>query len=380
MRGLGIAKGFDKSRAHGWFVSVRAEDGRRPKQYFPTAQARDKAFNAKLLEIRTHGAEAAKPIGTAERQALAEMVRRAGPTGLTILEIFNRGLSTVSGSISSATLTVGQAATTFLAEQKARLNDGRISAVREKEVRGKLGRYVTTWGHLRLSACDRRNVKAYLAEIPGEPQTRINHARVLRFFFNWAIAENLADKNPVPTQEGVDRIPTTFSNAQVAALFEAAWRDVPELVPVLGLQWFAGLRPGASHLLQWQDIDFDRRRILIQPHANKLRQPDVVQDLPLTVFGLLLPFRGSGRICPANYRKMGNALHRAVGFTEGDWPEDVARHTFASNLFSLYEQDSRRVEAVMLHASSAMLRKHYLLKNVPRESAEAYFSAHLPSA
>lgn len=384
MRGFGIAKGFDKSRTNGWYLSVAQDDGRRPKQYFADSKARDRAYNAKVVEIRSVGVGAASEVSVADRHALAEMRRLAEPTGFPILDIFQRGLAQLGGNVALSNLTVGQAETTFRSEQEARHTDGKISAVRLKEVRGALRRYTGIAGRMPLSACSRSSVKAYLTSLGVAPQTRLNHARILSFFFRWCLNEGMILRNPVPEQEGVSRIPTVFDNAKVAALFDLAWATNAGLVPMLAVQWFAGLRPGASHHLRWEDVDFERRRLLIQPHTNKLRQPDIVQDLPLTVFGLLAPFRQlSGTLAPAGHVKQVQKLHHAFGYggpNAAHWPEDVARHTFASNLYSLYENDSKRVEAVLLHSTSAMLRKHYLLKNIPAEAAAEYFARHLPSA
>jgi integrase len=378
MRGLGITRGFDKSRKNGWFICVRQPDGRRPKQYFPDLKARDKAFATELAEIRQRGVMAL--VSASDRQALAEMKAKAAPTGLTILEIFHRGLKRAAIDVRA---TGAAAATVFLAEQKRICDDGHISRVRLKELGSVLRAFVRALGDRQVSEIVRPDLKTYFEGMTVGPQTRLNHARTLSFFFKWAIREGYASDNPVPAQRGVDRIPTVFSNEQVAALFEYVLSRCPELTAMMAVQWFAGLRPGASHHLTWEDVDFERGRLLIQPHGNKLRQPDIVQDVPPTVFGLLASVRrSSGRVAPANHLKLARAMHETLGFRgqgKDRWPEDVARHTFASNLYALYNLDSRRVEAVLLHSSSAMLRKHYLLKNVPAERAAAYFARYVPS-
>lgn len=384
MRGLGIGKGFDSARGdgHGWFIRVQQSDGSRPKQYFTSEKERDKAFNAKVRDVRTVGADASSTISAADRQHLAEIQRLAEPTGLTYREIFQRGLEQLDGVVSTRKLTASQAAVTFYAEQKLRLSDNQISARREREIRITLDRFLKTHGARQLTLCNRKVLKTYLGSLGVGPQTRLNHARVLSFFFGWCVAEELLFRNPVPSQTGVDRIPTVFANDQVLRLFEVAFARYPELVPMLALQWYAGLRPGATHHLHWEHIDFPRRRIMIHPVGNKLRQPDVVQDVPATVFALLAPLRRPhGAVCHPNHIKLTKALHHALGYHgRGDerWPEDVARHTFASNLLPLFNLDLRRLDAVLLHTTSEMTKKHYVLKNVLRESAEAYYDHWLP--
>lgn len=382
MRGLGLTKGFDKSRVHGWFIRVRQSDGNRPKQYFATQKERDRAFNAKVKDVRSVGADASGDVSALDRQFLVEMKALSEPTGLIYREIFQRGLEQVDGALTTKKLTATQAAIIFKSEQKTRQAENKITHRREQEVRTILDRFLAINGNRALPFCNRKIVKTYLTELGVGPQTRINHARVLSFFFGWCETEGLITRNPVPDQEGVDRIPAVFTNDQVDALFARAWDGYPELIPMLLVQWYAGLRPGATHHLNWEKIDFERGRILIQPHGNKLKQPDIVQDIPLTVFALLTPLRhAKGPLVPTNHVKLTQRLHHDLGYHgkgKHRWPEDVARHTFASNLLPFYDLDMKRVDAVLLHTTSAMLKKHYLLKNIPREVAEIYFTRGLP--
>ncbi len=381
--GLGIGRGFNKGRKNGWFIYVTQPDGCRPKEHYATEKARDKAYNDKVAEVRKVGAAASAPVSVADRHALAEMQQKASEAGLSLLDIFQRGLAQLGG-ISLSKLTVAQAAESFMAEQAHRLKDKKISAVRYKEIRLTVGRYVAANGKKPLALCTRTSIKHFLTGLGVGPQTRLNNARNLSFFFGWCIDEDMILKNPVPGQEGVSRIPTIFAQSQVDELFDCAWQYHPELIPLFALQWFAGIRPAATHRLNWEDIDFERCKILIHPQANKVKQSDIVKDIPVSVFGLLLQFKKkSGRIAHANHSKMTKDLHRRLGFGKKapvyPWPEDVARHTFASNLFALYEPDRRRVEEVLLYSTGAMLKKHYLNKNITREQAETYFSRYLPS-
>jgi integrase len=376
-KGLGIARGFDKSREHGWYVSVN-----RVKQYFSSEKERNKAYADKLASLHTGGLTAVAEAPTyTERQWLAEMRRLARPTGQTILEIFQRGLAQI-GIVTDADRTLRGARNLFIEEQELRLKDGHITRSRFKEVKGATAHLDKQCGTLPIQAISRQHIKDHLLGLGVGPQTRLNRARTLSFFFRWAIDEGMLLKNPVPRQEGVDRIPAVFSNEQVAELFEVARDQFIEIYPMLLIQWYAAIRPGATHHLHWEHIDFANRRILIHPHANKMKQPDIVHDLPPTVFAALLPFAGTGRIAHSNHAKIMKAFHKHLGYHRGEggkrWSEDVARHTCLSNLTALYDRDIKRVSDVALHTTSRTLLKHYLLKNLPKESAESYFSAHLP--
>lgn len=369
MISYGISRGFDRSRTHGWYVSVR-----RRKEYFRSEQERDDAYDQRIAEARTYGEAAGTPISPQARAMLTEMDRLAANTGYTPMEVFERGLTLV-GRKPRATQPIADAVKRFLAESKEREREGLIRNRRLIELKSTLTRFAARLGHRDLWSISRNDVQNYLREQGVGPQTRINQTRVIGRLFTWASAESGMNlPNPAVVSERVKRTPITFTAKEVRKLFKLAPR---ELVPMLVLQWFAGLRPAATHGIRWEDINRERRTVVIRAEVSKLREPEIIEGLPDELWAWLdgVDGRLKGRVAHPNHVKLNKRLHHRLGYggrSKKRWPEDVARHTFASHLFPRVAS-IEAVSKVLCHRGSRVTLKHYVAKNVTKEQAEKYF-------
>lgn len=362
----GIGRGFDRSRAHGWYIRT---NGR--KEYFESEEARDAEYGQRLAEARLYGEQATAAITPGDRQLLREVQRLAGATGYTPLEIFERGLTLV-GRKPRDTVKTSRAVALFLAESRARLKDGAIGSRRMSELDHILDRFGSRFASRELHAIERPDIQSHLIGLGVGPQTRINHARVISRLFAWAMQSGYITANPVVITERVKRTPAIFYAPQVRALFEKA---PAEILPMLVFQWFAGIRPTATHGLRWEDINQDRRTIAIRAEISKLREPEVIEGLPEELWAWVAGHaKASGAISHSNHIDMNRRLHHAIGYGAGmkRWPEDVARHSFASHLYPRAHSIDA-VAKVLCHRGSRVTLKHYVAKSVTREEAEAYF-------
>jgi integrase len=166
----------------------------------------------------------------------------------------------------------------------------------------------------------------------------------------------------------------------VREYFTKLFEITPTLAPMMALRWFGGIRPKATTLMAWEDINFEARRIGVREEINKMREPDIIENLPDQIWHWLASFRATGRIADPNYRKLTVKLHHALGYGKSKlrdvaikrWPEDVARHSFASHALPLYGIE--RVRSMLLHAMAEITLKHYLVLHVTIEEAKAYQS------
>ena len=55
-----------------------------------------------------------------------------------------------------------------------------------------------------------------------------------------------------------------------------------------------------------------------------------------------------------------------------DWPQDVARHTFASHLYGL-NQDINAVANALLHHTTQITLKHYVALGLTEKAGRAFF-------
>lgn len=370
----GISRGFDKSRGgKPWFVRVNGKK----VAYFASETERDEDMNRRISEVKLYGQLGMAQFSTADRVAFEQMIRESAPFNLTPLEIFRRGITTLDGPQRNQKR-LADASRLFLEYVDGRHERGFIRARRAKELRLMLQKFVARRPHQHVHSINRAAVRAYLTHLGFSPQTEMNHARALSQFFKWCIGEGWCESNPVVIEYKITRTPSTFNNAQVQELFDRASALHPSLLPMMILQWFAGIRPTATHLMDWRDIDFERRHIVIQAEANKTRQPDMVEGLPEEFWQKLEPFRqDSGPVrAPAHIDRY-RAVRAALGYGEGvkkkAWPIDVARHTFASNLYAVLG-DISKVSRALRHTGSRVTLKHYVAKGIKPDAGRMFFA------
>lgn len=367
MNPYGIGRGFDKARVNGWYIRV---DGR--KQYFASEKLRDEEHDRRLKEARIYGQSASAQVTPGDRQLLHEIRRLAAGVSHAPMEIFDLGLTLV-GAKPRKTRSVESAANAMVADAKRRLKEGTLSGRRVIEIKSILGRFSAHCGKRNLHTIGRHEIELFLLGLGVGPQTRINNARTISRLFSWAGVRD----NPVKITDRVHRTPPTFEPDEVERIFAVAKSDFPELVPMLALQWFAGIRPTATHTMQWSDINLDHKTIVIRPDINKLREPDLVEGLTKEFWAWASRQADKrGRIAHPNHKKLTQALHRKLGYGAGKgmrrWPEDVARHSCASHLFPIVKSIDA-VAKTLCHRGARVTLKHYVVKNVREYTAARYF-------
>lgn len=166
-----------------------------------------------------------------------------------------------------------------------------------------------------------------------------------------------------------------FKRRDAEALLDLAWRKHGDLVPVVALQWLAGIRPTATYFMRWRSIDFEEGVIWLEDEIHKTEGFDCVEHLPRKVFEVLGWFAGEpdDRIAPSGYQKLMKKFRadaiEEVGLKR--WPEDVARHTFCSHLAAM-TGDLDKARRTMCHQKESVMLKHYL-RRVSREEGCLYF-------
>lgn len=141
-------------------------------------------------------------------------------------------------------------------------------------------------------------------------------------------------------------------------------------LPALGLMLHAGVRPQEVTRLQWQDIDLEEREICL---AGRHSKTGGARRIPISapLLHLLRENRGSGRICPPNWRHRWQALRREAGFSE--WVPDVLRHTYAS-YFIKARKDMTALQLSMGHRDQRLLMSRYInLRGISRRSAMEFW-------
>ena len=253
----------------------------------------------------------------------------------------------------------------------------RRDTIRTREQR--LGALLEFLGDMPLAKLERKHVISFI-ETGGCNTVRQNRCSDCVTFLNWCGNED----------QGRDWIPpfkfTKLSweklaedEKQIGILTPEDAEDLlddilPKYQAGYALALFAGIRPmGELSKLRWDAINFDRRRIVIDSSITKTRKRRVLSDLPENLWAWL-------EAVPESERE-GGVIHSYAGFSQArcrackrlkiDYPDDAARHSFASYGYWKGEEWARRV---MGHTqTSEIFHKHYVDAGPVKEDSESYF-------
>ena len=254
---------------------------------------------------------------------------------------------------------------------------------------------------------------------------RDGYRRCFRALFNFAMQGDIVAVNPcdrIAKVKADEKMPEHWNATIVGRVLETAEENFPDLVPVLAVMFFAGLRPGEAAALTWEHIDLVEKIIRVLPETSKVRRSRLVPMQSNLILWLGHYRKPAGLVAPApmTYRRQREALMRRIEADEWQramtaekitaedalarvhkgaptlakvftaerlraivsgkatageneaaalcgvlkvarlvWPRDVTRHTFAT--FRMADtQDAGRVAAELGHVGGAdILYRHY---------------------
>jgi integrase len=181
----------------------------------------------------------------------------------------------------------------------------------------------------------------------------------------------MLDFNPVlhtAKPKLIDKAPEIFAVDELRSLLEAATRTVPDVVPMLAIGAFAGLRDAEIKRLDWSEIDLARGHIEVTARKAKSARRRIVPIQP-NLAGWLRPYTGSGPVVPSDPRRKLDRVREAAGLAR--WPNNGLRHSFASYRLAAIH-DAPRVAVELGHTSPQMLYSTYRELVLPEE-AERYW-------
>lgn len=360
-----VGCGYDKSQKKSpWYIRVNGV-----KSYFPTQKERDDAHTAKEAELQAFGFGAAGDLTAADRLAITEMRRAAQRCGLEPMEIFRRGLASVT---ENPGLPLQGAIDRYLAYCEKRVNQGTMRRLTWKDL-GRINNHFSKFcGPIAVADVTKQKVDDFSVAVKGTANSHANRVARVSMMFGWLVKEGIVSKNPCKKPAVPKVTPVTYPLEKVRGIMRAAERICPRIVPMLALQWFAGMRPHATQNIHWEHIDFTRKRIVIPPEFSKSGEPELVERLPAAVWAWLRAYRQkAGRISFPKHDRAYREVKRACGIQ--DWPADVGRHTFASNLYGL-TGSIEEVARALLHHTTKITLKHYVAKGLTKAQGTAYFA------
>jgi integrase len=254
---------------------------------------------------------------------------------------------------------------------EAKRRDGR-SRVYLRDLRYRLARFVQDFKDRSIAGITVDELDDWLRALPYSPQSRTNYRRIIGLLFGYAEGRGIIDRNPIPRTAKpklIDKAPEIFKVDELQALLEAATRTAPDVVPMLAIGAFAGLREAEIQRLDWHEIDLARGHIEVKAAKAKSARRRIVPIQP-NLAGWLRPYAGlTGRVVPAGARRKLDRVRKESGLAR--WPQNGLRHSFASYRLAAIH-DAPRVSAELGHTSPQMLYSTYRELVLPEE-AERYW-------
>jgi len=254
---------------------------------------------------------------------------------------------------------------------EAKRRDGR-SEVYLRDLRYRLNKFVQDFGHQPIAGITVDELDDWLRGLPYLPQSRTNYRTIVGLLFSYAESRGIIERNPIlrtAKPKLVDRPPQIFAIDELSALLEAGNRVAPDVVPMLAIGAFAGLREAEIQRLDWSEVDLARGHIEVKAAKAKSARRRIV-PIQANLAAWLRPYIGmTGHVVPAAARGKLDRVRKASGLAR--WPKNGLRHSFASYRLAAIH-DAPRVAAELGHTTPQLLYSTYRELVLPEE-AERYW-------
>jgi integrase len=355
---------YRHSKTHKFSVDLRPF-GKGRKFFKTRAEAEAEVMRQKTL-LERHSREA---VGLSQRE-MSDFITaktKLGEYGETINDAVRHRLDYLE-RVRRSGITVAQLANEVV---EAKRKDGR-SLKYVYDLNSKLSRFCRDFGNRPIAAVTVEEIDKWLRDLDYSPKSRVQYRANIGVLFSHAERLGMIDRNPIPRTAKpklVDSPPEIFTVDELRSLLEAASRGAPDVLPMLAIGAFAGVREAEIKRLDWSEVDLARGHIEIKAAKAKSARRRIV-PIQLNLAGWLRPYAGrSGRVVPTGARRKLDRVREQAGLAR--WPQNGLRHSFASYRLAAIH-DGPRVSAELGHTSPQMLYGTYR-ELVHPEEAERYW-------
>jgi integrase len=330
------------------------------------------AAKAELIRVKTklrREGDEALAIPDMLRITALEGQKKLGLYGKTVDDAIAFYLKHLSDSEKS--ITVEKLVAEFMGDQVRRHN----SEFHQRDLRGRLGRFCETFAQHKVRCLTTDEIQAWLDRLDGlTPRTINNYRDRLSFLFNFAKSHGYAESNPLEPIK-----PIKFSGGSIEIFsvddLQAMLNAAPfELVPMLAIGAFAGVRHAEMLRLRWSDLDIKRGLLTVEKDKAKTQRRRVIVMEPILRAWLSPYVDQTGPIWSSSRRFNFVALRLAKSL-DIEWKCNGLRHSYGSYHYAKYRSADRT--AADMGNSPTVIFKHYRELVAPEE-ADRFFKIFPP--
>jgi integrase len=355
---------YHHSATHKFLLDLRAF-GKGRKFYKTRAEAEAERLRQQTL-LERHSRDA---IGLSQREmsdfitvrnTLAEYGKTINDAGAFFVDHLER--------VRRCKTTVAQLAEEVI---EAKRKDGRAPRYIES-LRLYLSKFCQDFGDRPIAAVTVEELDTWLRDLAYSPKSRANFRSHIGVIFSYAARGRMIDSNPIlhtAKPKLVDKAPEIFAVDELRELLDAANRTAPDVLPMLAIGAFAGLRDAEIKRLDWSEVDLTRGHIEIKAAKAKSARRRII-PIQSNLVAWLRPCSGmTGSVVPWSARGKLARVRKAAELTR--WPQNGLRHSFASYRLAAIH-DAPRVAAELGHTTPQLLYSTYREVVLPEE-AERYW-------
>jgi integrase len=361
---------YRHSKTHPWYLDLRPFN--RGRKFFKTKAEAEAERLRQITTLERHGREAVG-LSPGELSAIIQARNKLARHGKTIEDAAAFYLDYLE-RIRRCNVTVVELAKEVL---EAKRKDG-MSAIYIADLKKRLATFTADFGERPIAGITVEELDNWLRNLECGPKSRANFRANVGVMFSYAERRGVIDRNPVlrtAQPKLVDKPPEIFPVDELEVLLNTAATRAPEVVPMLAIGAFAGVREAEIKRLNWSEVDQRRKHIEIKSSKAKSARRRLIEIQPNLV-RWLQPYSGmTGPVVPVNSRKKLALVRKAAELAR--WPQNGLRHSFASYRLAAIH-DAPRVASELGHTSPKMLYSTYRELVLPEE-AERYWKI-MPAA
>jgi len=223
------------------------------------------------------------------------------------------------------------------------------------------------------------DIQSWLDGKHFKPHNLKSFVTMIHTLFDYCQSRGYCDSNPA---QGLERVKIKggsveiYTAGEIARLLSAA---SPDFRPCIALGAFAGLRSAEIERLEWSDVDFEQRHIVIGAHQSKTATRRIVPlaDNAVEWLAQTPAAQRTGSVWQDKHDQFHDAQQTTADAAKVKWKSNGLRHSFVSCVFALTNDAGRT--AGFAGNSPAVVHKFYRELVKPAD-ARAWFNVRPRSA